>query len=283
MKNINKKLFAQVTLSSMLLIATGCAQKSTNGTYASAYSYHPYLKQQKSKLSYKYQRQTFQSIPIIQSKINHFQPSHFQPQPSEPKPFTVKLAKQSAPKATPNKKNTSACLDCYATPLKSKITTTKRTFSYKRKPMLSIKPKVNNYQFQPTHTILSNIENTAKSLLGIEYQYGANGPYQYDCSSFTKYVFAKQGINLPRVSRDQAQRGKFISSGQLQKGDLIFFDSKKSTKVSHVGIYLGNGDFIHASSAKNRVTISNLRSDYYSKHFKWGRRVIQPQYNYAMR
>ena len=139
---------------------------------------------------------------------------------------------------------------------------------------------INNRGYRPTtnNIINNNIENTAKSLLGIDYQYGANGPYQYDCSSFTKHVFAKQGINIPRVSRDQAQRGQYIQARQLQKGDLVFFDSKKSTKVSHVGIYLGRGDFIHASSAKDKVTISNLSSNYYSKHFKWGRRVTNTSY-----
>jgi len=61
----------------------------------------------------------------------------------------------------------------------------------------------------------------------------------------------------------------------------IFFDSKKSAQVSHVGIYLGGGNFIHASSAKEKVTISNLSSNYYAKHFKWGRRVTN--LNYARR
>ena len=122
------------------------------------------------------------------------------------------------------------------------------------------------------------IEHIAKSLLGTDYQYGANGPYQYDCSSFTKYVFSKEGITLPRVSREQARVGQYVRANELQKGDLIFFDSKKSSKVSHVGIYLGKGDFIHASSSKDQVTISNLNSNYYSKHFKWGRRVTNRSY-----
>ena len=122
------------------------------------------------------------------------------------------------------------------------------------------------------------IEHVAKSLLGTDYQYGANGPYQYDCSSFTKYVFSKNGITLPRVSKDQAKVGKYVRANELQKGDLIFFNSKKSSKVSHVGIYLGRGSFIHASSAKDQVTISNLNSNYYSKHFKWGRRVTNRSY-----
>jgi cell wall-associated NlpC family hydrolase len=140
---------------------------------------------------------------------------------------------------------------------------------------------IHNYRYRPTNgtnNIITNIENTAKSLLGTDYKYGANGPYQYDCSSFTKHVFAKQGITIPRVSRDQAKRGQYIQARQLQKGDLVFFDSKKSEKVSHVGIYLGKGDFIHASSSQDKVTISNLNSNYYSKHFKWGRRVTNVSY-----
>ena len=151
----------------------------------------------------------------------------------------------------------------------------------KNTPIVLSKRIDNHYNFRPMNTIAQNIEKSAKSLLGAKYVYGANGPYQYDCSSFTKHVFARQGISLPRVSRDQAQRGQYITSGKLKKGDLIFFDSKKSSKVSHVGIYLQDGNFIHASSAKDKVIISNLRSNYYSKHFKWGRRVTKP--SYAMR
>jgi len=131
----------------------------------------------------------------------------------------------------------------------------------------------------PSNSISNQIETTAKSLLGTEYKYGANGPYQYDCSSFTKYVFSKQGITLPRVSRDQARVGQLIhTSSLLQKGDLIFFDSNHSSEISHVGIYLENGNFIHASSSKEKVVISSLNSNYYRKHFKWGRRVTNLSY-----
>lgn len=135
---------------------------------------------------------------------------------------------------------------------------------------------------QPRHNVQNpinqNIEQTAKAMLGTGYKYGANGPYLYDCSSFTKYVFSRQGIKIPRVSRDQAKVGQFIRKNQLQKGDLIFFDSKKSSIVSHVGIYLNNEQFIHASSSKKRVTVSSLTSKYYKEHFKWGRRVTNKSY-----
>ena len=91
------------------------------------------------------------------------------------------------------------------------------------------------------------IEKTAKSHLGKRYVWGANGPYTFDCSGFTKAVFAQSNIYIPRVSTAQAEVGRIIPWNYLQKGDLIFFDSKKSSKVSHVGIYLGGGKFIHAS------------------------------------
>ena len=121
----------------------------------------------------------------------------------------------------------------------------------------------------------TQIERTAKSHLGKTYEWGANGPYTFDCSGFTKAVFAQYGIDIPRVSRDQAKEGRIVPRNYLSKGDLIFFDSKKSSRVSHVGIYLGEGAFIHASSSKHRVVISSLNSNYYSKHFKWGRRVTE--------
>jgi len=131
----------------------------------------------------------------------------------------------------------------------------------------------NNYR--GNHLLNNQIERTAKSHLGKKYVWGANGPYTFDCSGFTKAVFAKYNIEIPRVSRDQAKEGKIIPWNYLKKGDLIFFDSKKSSRVSHVGIYLGQGEFIHASSSKHRVVISSLNSKYYKEHFKWGRRVTE--------
>lgn len=224
MKYLKKELFIPITLISIILLSTGCASKNANGSYVSAYSYHPYLKQQ--------DRKVYASKPNI---------------PLIPRQYHVPQ-KMKRVKSTPI--------------------------------FLSKKPQ-NSYKFKPSNNIAINIEKSAKSLLGTKYVYGATGPYQYDCSGFTKHVFSQQGITLARVSKEQAQQGRYVSSGQLQKGDLIFFDSKKSHEVSHVGIYLENGNFIHASSAQQKVTISNLRSNYYSKHFKWGRRVTQA--SYAMR
>jgi len=123
-------------------------------------------------------------------------------------------------------------------------------------------------------TKASKIINIAKTKLGRKYVWGATGKSgTFDCSGFTSYVYKKNGIHIPRTSRNQAKYGKYIARNHLRKGDLIFFDTSKHRKgyVNHVGIYLGNGKFIHASSAKKKVTISNL-SKFYAQRYVGARR-----------
>jgi len=125
--------------------------------------------------------------------------------------------------------------------------------------------------------IVNNVEWSAKELLGRKYVWGATGPRTYDCSGFTQKIYRDAGIKIPRVSRDQAKVGQYISYNNLQKGDMVFFDTKKhrSGKVTHVGIYLGRGNFIHASSGAKKIVIFNFnKRSYYKKRFLWGRRVI---------
>ena len=139
-------------------------------------------------------------------------------------------------------------------------------------------PIVNNYQ------TIANVESRAKSFLGTPYVWGATGPNKFDCSGFTQWVFRDVGINIPRVSKDQARVGQFISFNNLQRGDMMFFDTHKrrTGKVTHVGIYLGNGNFIHASSAGKKVVIYNFNQKiFYKKRFLWGRRVIKNTFHYA--
>ncbi|WP_373598574.1 SH3 domain-containing protein [Paraclostridium bifermentans] len=110
--------------------------------------------------------------------------------------------------------------------------------------------------------------------LGKPYVWGAEGPNSFDCSGFTQYVFKNAaGINLPRVSREQARFGTAISRSNLQKGDLIFFDTDHNGSVNHVGIYMGNNEFIHASSGAKKVVISQLNS-FYSSAYTNARRVL---------
>ncbi|MHA6481781.1 C40 family peptidase [Paenibacillus sp. strain BS8-2] len=117
----------------------------------------------------------------------------------------------------------------------------------------------------------------AKSLQGkVTYKYGVNNTSRliFDCSSFTKYVFGKYGVSLKWGTSSQKLAGKYVSKSNLQKGDLILFNNGKSSAVSHVGIYIGNGQFIHntISSTFNGVRINKL-SDY-SKRYSTARRVL---------
>ncbi len=128
------------------------------------------------------------------------------------------------------------------------------------------------------------IEWNARELLGLKYVWGATGPTAYDCSGFTRKIFGDVGIYLPRVSRDQAKIGQLVSFHELKKGDLVFFATKRRYphRVTHVGIYLGNGNFIHASSGAKKVVICNFNKHcFYKKRFLWGRRVITEQHRLA--
>lgn len=117
----------------------------------------------------------------------------------------------------------------------------------------------------------------AKSLKGkVKYKFGVNNPSKliFDCSSFTKYVFSKQGVNLKWSSKAQSKQGKYVSKSKLKAGDLVFFSVSKKGQVNHVGIYIGNGKFIHNTNSKsfNGVLISKL-SDYNSRYIT-ARRVL---------
>jgi cell wall-associated NlpC family hydrolase len=129
--------------------------------------------------------------------------------------------------------------------------------------------------------IIQKIATYAKKKLGNKYVWGATGPKTFDCSGFTRAVFhSTTGIKIPRVSREQAKVGKYIKYKELRAGDMVFFDTEKkySGKVNHVGIYLKNGNFIHASSAKKKVIISSFKKKpFYKKRFLWGRRMVQNQ------
>ena len=119
------------------------------------------------------------------------------------------------------------------------------------------------------------ITSVAKTKLGKRYVWGASGKQNtFDCSSFTKYVYKKNGIDIPRTSIKQSKFGKYVKRNELKKGDLIFFDTSKKRRgyVNHVGIYLGDNKFIHASSAKKKVVITSLNKSFYSNRYKGARR-----------
>ncbi len=113
----------------------------------------------------------------------------------------------------------------------------------------------------------------AKKLINIPYKFGGNSILGIDCSAYVKKVYGFLGIELPRTAREQFNTGEAIERDQLSIGDLVFFRTYASFP-SHVGIYLGNNLFIHASSRGKKVTIDSLDTPYYLKRFIGGKRLL---------
>ncbi|QXE89141.1 C40 family peptidase [Geomonas subterranea] len=120
---------------------------------------------------------------------------------------------------------------------------------------------------------IEHIEETAARYLGTPYRFGGEGADGIDCSSFVQQVFHANQIDLPRTAREQINVGSDVPPGELRKGDLVFFQTY-ATYPSHVGIYLGDGKMIHASSGKGEVTISDMNSDYYRPRYLGAKRII---------
>ncbi len=122
-----------------------------------------------------------------------------------------------------------------------------------------------------TKTDSEKLVSNAKDYLGVKYRWAGTSRRGIDCSGYTAAIFAKNGINLPHCSRAQFTMGKRIEKKNLVKGDLVFFGKKG--RVNHVGIYIGNGKFIHASSGRGSVGINNLSDSYYLRTYMGARRV----------
>lgn len=124
-----------------------------------------------------------------------------------------------------------------------------------------------------TSTIRQNIVADAKKLLGIPYVWGGTTTKGFDCSGFVQYVLKQNGISMPRTTTEQYQIGTYVTKSALQPGDLVFLQNTYRAGISHVGIYIGDGKMIHASSSKGVVT-SDLSSSYYTQHYYGSRRVV---------
>ena len=131
-----------------------------------------------------------------------------------------------------------------------------------------------------------SLDKMVKELQGRPYVWAEEGPNQFDCSGFTYYMYGSMGIDIPRVAREQAKKGNEIKMHELVYGDLIFFDTDKDPKgkITHVGMYLGNGWFTHASTTEYEIVYSNLNSSpYYKRRLRICRRYLpEPKEKIAM-
>jgi cell wall-associated NlpC family hydrolase len=119
----------------------------------------------------------------------------------------------------------------------------------------------------------SSVVQAAYRNLGARYVWGASRPGAFDCSGFTMYVMRQFGVSLPHSSSAQFRMGRSVSRGNLQAGDLVFFSLGTRGVVGHVGVYIGNGRMIHASTPSTGVIVSSLNERYYVSRYLGARRV----------
>ena len=119
----------------------------------------------------------------------------------------------------------------------------------------------------------AQIVSTAKDLMGVAYVFGGTSPKGFDCSGLLQYVFKMNGLSIPRLADEQYQLGRKAQKHQLTAGDLVFFTTYTSG-VSHCGIYIGDGKFLHASSSRG-VTINSLDDEYWRARFVGAKKLVK--------
>lgn len=145
-------------------------------------------------------------------------------------------------------------------------------------PLPDAPKSIAKYDKKPS-SLFENIESSkqkimdrAREFLGTSYGFGSKEATQTDCSGFTQQVFQKFGINLPRSAAQQANYGTYVDSNDLQVGDLLFYQTYKS-EPSHVAIYAGDGQIIHASYRNKRVQYDAIDKGYYKQRFMYAKRL----------
>jgi cell wall-associated NlpC family hydrolase len=113
----------------------------------------------------------------------------------------------------------------------------------------------------------NQIAAKAKQYLGVPYKWGGTSPSGFDCSGFVYYVYRSMGINISRTITTMYKQGTPVSKSDLQPGDIVIFQNTYKSGLSHVGIYVGDGKFIHAPSSGKVVSYADLYSNYYIEHY----------------
>lgn len=160
----------------------------------------------------------------------------------------------------------------------SKVTTTSRSSDFNRTEVANTAASVavseGNTVVSSTGVTGNDVVAYAKQFLGYPYVYATAGPNTFDCSGFTSYVYKHFGYNISRSSSAQRNEGIDVAKENLQPGDIIIFLNTARTAIGHVGIYIGNNQFIHASSSTTGVIISDLSSANYPQRYVTARRIL---------
>lgn len=122
--------------------------------------------------------------------------------------------------------------------------------------------------------VAEKVASDAHNYIGSRYVYGTSGPKTFDCSGFTSYLYKQYGVSLPRTSTSQGTIGRYVDKNSLVEGDIVCFSNRSDRKINHVGIYVGDGNFIHASTSSRGVVMDSLYSNYYVNHYVTARRVM---------
>ncbi|MBR5218289.1 MAG: C40 family peptidase [Clostridia bacterium] len=119
------------------------------------------------------------------------------------------------------------------------------------------------------------VVNIAKSYMGVPYVWAGTSPSGFDCSGLVQYVYKQMGVSLNRVAADQTAHGTPVSKENLKPGDIVFFhNTSRYTRINHVGIYVGDGMFIHAPQTGDVVKLSPINTGYYNTTFVTARRIF---------
>ncbi len=132
----------------------------------------------------------------------------------------------------------------------------------------------NTSQTKKDHFVRTNISKDAHQYIGVPYKWGGTSSNGFDCSGLTRAVYRLNGLNLPRTSREQFNTGNFVLKKNLKVGDLVFFTTNNGKQINHVGIYIGNNQFIHAPGKGKKVKKANLDSKYWIKVYKGARTYL---------
>lgn len=115
----------------------------------------------------------------------------------------------------------------------------------------------------------------ALSWLGVRYRFGGQDEKKgFDCAGLVRRVFGAFAVDLPRTAAAQFRHGCIVDREELQPGDLVFFRNTYKRGISHVGIYIGNGEFVHAASRRRAVAVDRLDAPYFRERFAGGRRLV---------